>query len=125
MLGGEVLALVLEGGGVGALLAGGFFEAVGDLVEGGGDGGGEELVFVFEVSVEATVGEAGGVHDVGDGGGFEAAFAEETGGVVEDAGVVFLHFFAGDSHGGSWERDGRVQEKVGRVQGNGLGAGGF
>src|SRR5215510_6867386 len=79
-------------------LAGSGFEIGTDVVEGGLQGGGDERVFVFEVTVETAVSQASIAHHVGHARVFEPLLAEEAGRPLDDAGVTLVHFSLGDSH---------------------------
>jgi hypothetical protein len=59
---------------------------------------GYEVFLRFKVSVEAAVGEAGSLHEVGDADAVDATLAKEASGDVEDALVVLGFLLAADSH---------------------------
>jgi hypothetical protein len=74
-------------------IAGGLVDDVGPVLPHPRDsactGLGDEVFFGFEVAVEAAVGEAGCLHEVGYADAVDATLAKEPGGYVEDSLVVF------------------------------------
>ena len=74
-------------------VAGGLVDDVCPVLPHPGNGAGAclgyEVFFRFEVAVEAAVGEAGRLHEIGDTDAVDASFAKEPGGYVEDSLVVF------------------------------------
>jgi hypothetical protein len=59
---------------------------------------GYEIFLGFKVTVEAAVGEACGLHEIGDADAVDAALAKKTSGYVEDSFVVLGFLLAADSH---------------------------
>ena len=64
------------------------------VVKGRGDRFRDEGVLQFEVAVEAAVRQAGRLHQVGDAGARDAAFAQQPGGGRDDLLPVFGHSLA-------------------------------
>ena len=59
---------------------------------------GYEVFLGFKVTVEAAVGEACGLHEIGDADAVDAALAKQTSGDVQDSLVIFCFLLTADSH---------------------------
>ncbi|MNE53417.1 hypothetical protein D3C80_1481470 [compost metagenome] len=59
---------------------------------------GDQVVLGLEVAVEASMGQAGGLHDFRHADGLEALFAEQAASCVQDAHPVGRHLLLGHSH---------------------------